>query len=402
MDITTGRQRPDESEASYRIRAQAFQARLRPYDPDMPVVADDQFHVARLDGRLVATVVTVPERQWFGGRAVPMGAISGVAVLPDARGLGLARRLMVEAIEAMRDRGEVLSSLYPTTSSLYRSVGYEFGGRLEPTWVDLSGAVTGSRSTAEPDRYRMEPLGPELARMRPLYDEVAARSNGWLGRSHLYWQRKEHFGDPSKHQSFGYLIHEDDRPVAALHITHTESRHRVKFDVEVDGPYAVDAHAFRAALDLLLALDTTVDRISLNLPVESLALHLPGALIDHRDSWLWMLRLVDVVGALEGRGYNPAVEARFTLDIDDPIAPWNAGCHRVEVTGGRALVEKLTSTPAGPTVSLDVQTLAGLYTGFADPVELAAAGRLPGADPATLNGLAAAFSGPPPRLVDHF
>src|ERR1700716_1195012 len=42
----------------------------------------------------VACALRVPMGQFFGGRSVPMMGVAGVAVAPEARGRGLATRIM--------------------------------------------------------------------------------------------------------------------------------------------------------------------------------------------------------------------------------------------------------------------------------------------------------------------
>ncbi len=405
MDITVDRLQPEDAELEARLRAQAFQTDPGPYcDPQRPTVSFDRVHVARSAGQVLATVAVLPFGQWFGGRSVPMGGVAGVAVAPQARGHGLARRLLTEAIEAMHDRGEVISTLYPTTSSLYRAVGYEFGGRWERTTIDIAVLADAATASTRDEGHVVEALAAgELERMRPLYDSLAADSHGWLDRSDLFWQRSNHATDPGTSNSFGFVIDDGSEPVAGLTIRHKRSDNRLKFSVDVDGPFARSDVAFSAAARLIAGLGTTADRATLSLPVESLAAYLPGAVLDHWDSWLWMLRIVDVRGALTARGYNPCVTASFAFELRDQLAPWNQGHWRVEVADGAASVERLdvgSGGWSGP--SLDVQTLSCLFTGFIAPLDLARAGRLPGADQRVLDAVTAAFAGPAPRLVDFF
>lgn len=57
-----------------------------------------------------------------------MLGIAGVAVGPEARGLGIAAAMMAEAMrEAERD-GFAISTLYASTLGLYRKAGYEVAG----------------------------------------------------------------------------------------------------------------------------------------------------------------------------------------------------------------------------------------------------------------------------------
>ncbi|MGI9595550.1 MAG: GNAT family N-acetyltransferase [Acidimicrobiales bacterium] len=415
MDVVIDRLQPEDVEQEARLRALAFQRDLGPYyDPDRPSVDRNRVHVAKAGGKVVAAVSVLPFGQWFGGAALAMGGVAGVAVAPEARGHGLARRLMNDAVTAMHERGEIISSLYPTTSTLYRASGYEFAGRWERTRVEISELarlpaptrpVSGRRLTVE-----ALPAG-QLQRMRPLYDALAATTNGWLARTDLFWDRLNYFMNPDKTNTYGYVILADDedepvgKVVGGLTIGHTAGRHQLKYDLEVGGPFATDGDVLASALRLVADHGTTADRATLSLPVETLATALPGAVLDHRDSWLWMLRLIDVGPALTTRGYNPNVTARVRFDLSDDLAPWNRGRWAIDVADGRATVDGpsgTTSSGAGSVVELDIQTLSCLFTGFVGPWDLARAGRLPAADRPTLEALAAIFAGPPPRLVDFF
>ena len=124
MQVTYGHRRPEEHLRHALLASQAFLVRPRDFDPEQPQVDDERVHVARLDGQLAACLTVLPFGQWFGGRRVPTGGVASVAVAPELRGRGVARALLSQALVAMRERGEVLSGLYPTTARLYRSMGW--------------------------------------------------------------------------------------------------------------------------------------------------------------------------------------------------------------------------------------------------------------------------------------
>lgn len=54
-------------------------------------------------------------------------------------------------------------------------------------------------------------------------------------------------------------------------------------------------------------------------------------------SFQWMLRLLDVVSALERRGYPPVSE-EFVLAVEDGLFPENRGPWRVVADGGAVSV----------------------------------------------------------------
>lgn len=406
MEPTFGRLHADELVKDGRLRSQAFSVDVGPVDPDRPLVPLDRVHVARLHGELIGTATVFPFGQWFGGRSVPMGGLAGVAVAPQARGLGVARQLVGDAIAAMRDRGEVLSSLYPTAPPLYRSMGYEFAGRYERTTVDLHTVAAAAKRHADDPSFEIQQVGGvELERLRPLYDRLAAESPGWLDRSDLFWERLCHEIKPDRHNRFCYLLTDSEGTIrAGLTVSHRAGTEPLKFGLDIGGPFADSPAAMRAALLLVATMGATADRATFSLPVEQLGLAVPAPYLDHADSWLWMTRIVDLAGAITARGYNPHVTADVVLAVSDPVAPWNDGRWALSVANGEAMVERIEDDGQQRTdaIELDIQTLSALFTGFLDPDSLARAGKLPGTSRVALDAVAGIFAGPAPRLADFF
>jgi predicted acetyltransferase len=109
-----------------------------------------------------------------------------------------------------------------------------------------------------------------------------------------------------------------------------------------------------------------------------------------------MLRVLDVSAALAARGYPP-VSGEVHLAVHDAHFPANAGRRVFTVDAGKG------STREGGRgdVTVDVRGLAALYSGFATPYTLRAAGLLDGPDEA-LGTLACFFAGPEPWCADHY
>src|SRR5690554_6828845 len=111
---------PEDFERWHEIRRQAFGA-TNPFDPDVyGRVPADLALGAYVNGVLNAATVVHAYRQTWNGARIPCGGVGGVVVAPEARGRGLARRLLGAHMAAMVDRGQPLAALYPTTASLYR------------------------------------------------------------------------------------------------------------------------------------------------------------------------------------------------------------------------------------------------------------------------------------------
>jgi predicted acetyltransferase len=116
-----------------------------------------------------------------------------------------------------------------------------------------------------------------------------------------------------------------------------------------------------------------------------------------RSSYDWMVRIVDVAGAIAARGYPPGLNATLELQVRDPLLPANNQNYTIEIANGRASV-----TPGGAgRISIGIRELAALYTSFLHPQELRRFGHLQGSD-ADLAMLGTVFGGPPPWMADIF
>ena len=77
------------------------------------------------------------------------------------------------------------------------------------------------------------------------------------------------------------------------------------------------------------------------------------------SDWPWMLRLVDVAGAVAARGWPSAVSGRVELDIVDDVIPANAGPHVLEVADGAASLSRAAPARSRSTS----RDLAAIYAG---------------------------------------
>src|SRR5512145_2863844 len=98
--------RPSELEPAWELDRDAFHVPdyrrplfERTFDPARAIGAFE-------GGRLLALAGTYGMAQYFGGRAVPMGGLASVSVVPDRRGEGLAKQVCSASLRAMRERGE--------------------------------------------------------------------------------------------------------------------------------------------------------------------------------------------------------------------------------------------------------------------------------------------------------
>jgi predicted acetyltransferase len=374
---------PDDVAPAGALGALAFgDDPARPAEP--PPAGSRSFGV--LDGdRMVALATLRPYGQWWGGRAVPMGGIAGVAVHPDARGQGAVGRLGRELIGQMRQAGHAVSVLFPTAPGIYRSLGWELVGGLErcrlPTAVLGGPAVPGVRlRTAGPADE------PVLAR---LWQAHAAGTDGALTRDGPSWPRGL---QPLLEHQVVTLAEQDGVPTGYL-VYDRGRGYGEGSELSVHELVASTPATAQALVRALGSWDSVAPTLKWRGPTDDLALLLRGLApvpVSHQP---WMLRVVDAPAAFAARGYpaGTTVDAAFTLI--DPDVPEHEGPWRLQVAGGRARLEPgATGSPR-----LDVGGLALLFAGVARSARLVRTGLLEQPVP-ELDALA----GPVPQLLDYF
>ncbi len=348
-------------------------------------------------GSIRGSLLRIPMGQHFGGKSVPMLGIAGVGVPPEARGQGVARRMMQEALVEAAGEGQALSGLYASTQALYRQVGYEQAGfqfrmRIPVRQIDVRSAKTSPLS--------VRPLTPDDEdAVRSCYRGFAASFNGPLDRGPYVWRRTRAWRDKSYH-GFGVF---DGRSLegyvflAQEHGEHAYGKHDISIaDVAFGTPRA--AHRL---LGFLADFATMGDTIVLNAgPLHPLISLTNAIMLPIEKQEYWMLRIVNVRKALEQRGYLPGAHGVVQLDLHDPLIPANAGTWTLRVERGQAEIKK--ENQVRPTIRTTTQALVPLYTGLYTARQLRLMGWLEG-DDAAIDAADAMFMGfGTPWMSDFF
>lgn len=385
MDISIESIRVGDEEQRHDLRRQAFGG-TDEFDPEAPVVESERIVSAYAGDSLVGTVVTLPFQMWWGGRPVPCGGVSGVVIRPEMRGRGLAKAMLRESFDRMLERGEVTSALYPTTSTLYRSVGYEVGGfyRWRKVALDLLPPV----GDDDLDWRRVSFDDPAIARV---HDAMAPSIDGFISPGPLWWTRVPYLWSREKGTNrYAYVGSRGEDDVATVVYKYTKSDDRL-YELSLDLLAGTDGPAVRSALAFLAGNGTTAGHVTTTLPTALLARHIAHMqLTKADDDWPWMLRLVDARAAMAGRRIPASVAGRVEIDVADEVIPLNAAAHVLEIGAGSAAL-----VPGGSgRVRIPVTALAAIYAG-ADVRAMATAGTIAGATAADVDLLAAAFVSTP-------
>src|SRR5688572_16967837 len=199
--------RSGDEPAKFELSRQAFGSQ-DPVDLDRPRPTNDRI-VAAYDGdTIVGCVTLLHDAQYFGSQPVTSGGIASVSVAAHARGRNVARRMMREALDRLHAGGCAISALYPTTASLYRSVGYEIAGHHGISQIDIADLPRSAGTVT----FTPASIGD----LRDAYDAVAFTHDGWLVRNDARWTIVAYDFHKSPQPNAAYLAHRDGRLVGGL------------------------------------------------------------------------------------------------------------------------------------------------------------------------------------------
>ena len=346
-------------------------------DPERPLPLAEHVVAAYIDNELCAAATFHEDNQWICGRRVRMGGVAGVTVAPHTRGRGLARAVLRAGLHNMRERGDAVASLYPTTGTLYRSLGWGYAGSYAWHRIELGDLPAASAGTG----YDVTPAG--FAESRALYDSVAPTHNGWLARSAQHWTVSEHDHGRAMAAHEAYLFVRGGLTVGFLAFAAQRESSR-RFDLAASQLFALDRDAYRAIFGFVQSMGSTAGALRTRIPDYVLYATLDhGHRAERVHSHPNMARIVDARNAISSRGYSPHVDAEVHLDLHDPHLENNDGPFVLRVRDGVGSLE-----PGGhATIGVTIADFSVAYMG----------------GPCTIGSLVGVFSTPTaPSMIDFF
>ncbi|RPF20548.1 putative acetyltransferase [Myceligenerans xiligouense] len=403
----------DDQPAFQRLGSEAFGGGPRPVPSreEWEASADREWGVFD-DGALAARLRVYGFTSWFHGGRVPTAGIAGVAVEPERRGGGLVAAMLDAALEEARERGEAISTLFPSAPGIYRRLGYEVIGSYDDVDVPLDrvartappSGITTRRATAA-----------DVEAITAVHATWAAGQNGPVSRA------EEPFWTPPEKYVADYtgitLAVEDDTVVGFASWIRGTGDTPAATVMEVEDLIALTPDAARALWRTLGSFSTVVGtaRVSTSgsgASIDPAWLVLPDLGVRRVAEHPYMLRILDVEQALEGAWLAP-VAGRVPFAVADPALGSGrrdrpraelSGAWTIDVSGGVAHVERDGIDVADAHHDRPVLTphgLALLYAGAQSARNLRMAGHLTGPekwDPP----LTAMFSGQQVHVRDYF
>jgi len=372
------------------ILGRAFGMKPRDRERYHQRVGPKNFRAVRDGDTVVGGLAIIRMGQFFGGRNVPMAGIAAVGVASWMRGRGAARTLMANTLKELRDDSFPISTLYPATQTLYRSVGYELAGSQYEITLPLSEInVRGNGLVVRPARPDDEPM------IEKVYKAHAASHPGNLDRNEVMWQRLR---SPRGKTADGFVVERDGTIEGYIYFVQESARNK-PYSLRISDIQATTPECARRLL-AFLAEHRSIGQgaIWMGSPCSVMLAAMP------ENAWKislhchWMTRILDVKAALEQRGYAPCTTGTLEIEVEDDIIDANNGAWTLTVTNGKASVER----GGGGAIRLSARALAPLYAGFISARDLATLGWIDAKDSDAVALADSIFAGPTPWMSDGF
>jgi predicted acetyltransferase len=350
-----------------------------------------ELRALREAGTVRAMLRRIPMGLFVNDRPVAMLGIAGVAVAPEDRGRGYARRMMQELMREAWSEGWALSGLYASTVTLYRQVGYEQGGSRFMTTIPMA-LLSGFGRAGEV--VAIDDAGME--RVKACYARSTRRSNGGLDRSDYIWSRVRQNRDEI-FQGFG-LVGSDGALDAYVFLKQHRKPDTGRSDVCLSDAAFVDAAAGRRLLAFLGDFATMGDEVQIfGGAWHPLLMLLPQPRYTVKLKDYHMLRVVHLERAIAARGYLPGVDAELHLNVRDELLKENAGAWVVRVKDGVGHAQR----GGRGSLTLDIRGLSAMFAGFLGGRQLPLVGLGEG-DERSLATAESVFGGSSPWIIDMY
>jgi predicted acetyltransferase len=395
MTLSVRRLEPEDAEAARRLGMEAFGVPSSP--PTRPATIDQpgmSWYGAFESDQLAGQLIDREYDAYFGGVPLPMCGVAGVTVTAEHRGQGILTPLFASLLRNAKQRGALISALFPSAPRIYRKFGYE-------TVAEYARVEIPSRIVAEVPRpttiQTRRASAADFDAIRAIYDTWAIEQNGPLSRRGVsFTVTAEEFiasftgvtvAVDTKGRICGFVSWDRGQGIGD------------GASINVSDLLAVSGDAYRALLSVIGSFASVTASLKIDTSGDDLArLFLPSAQWQVIESYPYMLKILDVAKALASRRYAPSLRTNLRFRVEGDFLTENNRAYELTVKEGRATCLEAdhahrTFTPQG---------LALLFAGAQSCANLRLAGQLVGGEVGQDLDWDALFGGRQPHIRDYF
>ncbi|NMF59559.1 GNAT family N-acetyltransferase [Pseudanabaena yagii] len=328
----------------------------------LTAINPDDVLAAEIDGKIVAALQCFRFQQSVRGVIKSMGGIGGVWTYPEYRNRGCVKALMKSAFLEMRMQGICVSMLTPFKESFYESLGYAIANATNEITIPIASLTNylklPNQNHGSCDRFPATEVRDILSNF--LYENL--RSHTIMPHSHglaitnftydQWWHLHR--------QKLCVVIKRDRQPVA-LAIYGIDSSGNLPMSdrqIEISSIFWTDLESRDRLFSFFASHRDQTHSLKMPIPINA-----------NVNSWLsdagklqssitepWMVRIVDIVGALNGL---PIACEPFTFALSDPQCSWNESIFRVDGDCGSLTVKRYNGDVQNMAIDFHA-TIAGI------------------------------------------
>lgn len=379
----------DESQLLGKILCQCFGFPQSEWEDYGSSIGLDNFRLIRHQETVAGGLAIYRMGQWFGGRCIPMAGLAAVGIAPEYRGQGMAAELLRETLKELHAEKVAISTLYPAVQSLYRRVGYEYGG-TRCLW-ELPLSTLKSR----PSQLKLERMKRlEIEALSDVYNRQVYHNNGCLDRHRSLW--KNIIKTAEGEEIYGYWIGSSSLPQG--YVIFQQKAVRGSLSLEIRDWVTLSPDATNCLFSFLASHRSQVSKCrwfgGAIEPELMLLTEQNAKLVDYEQ---WMVRIVNLAAALESRAYPVNLETELHLSVIDDLLEENDDNFVLEVAAGTGRVKR----GGRGELKLKIGSLVPLYTGLLTPRQLQHMGWLESTE-AALQTAEYLFPTTTPAMPDFF
>lgn len=312
---------------------------------------------------IIPFLIKMNDQEW------KMGGVAGVATYPEFRRNGYVKRLIIEALERMRNEEQIISLLHPFDIGFYRKYGWEVFTENKKLLIEKKDLKFLEGQPGSIKRYQKDSHHPDI---ETVYAQFSKNYMGMLVRD-LSWWKNSIYGDGE---------------IAVYYDTSDEPKGYILFQVkdrklDVLEFVALNQEARAGLWNFICQHDSMVDTVSLlTSNHELLPFILQQPKVKTEVTPYFMARIVDAEQCLQKYQFNDG-ESKVFIHLEDVYAPWNNGSYLISNGELKVFKDKQGSNCVQPPqkgVRMDINSLTALLFGYKRPTELFELGYLKGTE----------------------
>ena len=308
---------------------------------------------AREDDQIVSVVCGVDLTQNIRGKLFPVTGIWGVSTHPSARRKGLVKKSMTEMLSAERDAGKAFSALYPFRESFYERMGY-VSFPLGKIAKFSPAALSPFLKLETCGKIEQMLIGPAYTAYRDYLIELRKTQHGMAVFD---------YGNQvsANRNNTWVAFARFNQQIEGIMLYQLKGEEATRFNFIAPRFYYSTPRARYMLLDWIARHVDQADRAEIWLPPnETPELWLSDLKMKVESTPdMPMARVLDI----ERMGGMEVGEGRITINVTDPLCPWNEGNWCLESKEGKLEVTKASQAEC----MLTIQALTGLVMGTHDP-----------------------------------